>query len=196
MQFLKDNIKENIYRAGIEEFSRNGFMKTKMQDIAKRAGISVGLTYSYYQNKEDLFSAIVEPIYHEINQSMKGKNSEELEKNNVSHLFEKESFFILHLLKDKRKIFLILFDLSKGTSYEKAKDEIINNTKEHIKKQLKPKINKHKFEINEEFYHILANNFIEGLLEIARHYKGRNWSKNMLNLLMHQYYYGVRGFHR
>ena len=196
MQFLKDNIKTNIYKAGIEEFSSKGFRKAKMQDIAKRAGISVGLTYSYYQNKEDLFAAIVDPIYREIIRPIQDDDRKESEKGDPSHLFEEELTLILQLFKDKREIFLMLFDLSKGTRYEKAKEEIIKSTKEHIRQQLGSKINRKQFEINEEFYHILANNFIEGLLEIARHYRGNTWAKNMLRLLMHQYYYGVSGFHR
>jgi len=196
MQFLKDNIKENIYQAAIEEFSKKGFLKTKMQDIAEKANISVGLTYSYFHNKEDLFAAIVGPIYKEIIEPIQNEARNQSERGNPSNLFEQELAFILQLFEGKRKNFLMLIDLSKGTRYENAKDEIIKGTKEHIKHQLGEKIDTEKFEINEEFYHILANNFIEGLLEIARHYRGSNWAKNMLNLLMHQYYYGVSGFHK
>ena len=196
MQFLKDNIKKNIYQAAIEQFSRKGFLKTKMLEIAKKAGISVGLTYSYYHNKEDLFAAIVGPIYKEIIEPMQNEDKRELERGNPSNLFEQELEFILQLFERKRKIFLMLFDLSKGTRYEKSKEEIIKNIMVHIKRQLDPKIDRRKFKVNEEFYHILANNFVEGLLEIARHYRGSDWAKNMLRLLMHQYYYGVSGLHR
>lgn len=196
MQFLKDNIKENIYRAAIEEFSKKGFLKTKIQDIAKKANISVGLIYSYYHNKEDLFATIVGPTYKEIIEPMQNDNRDQSERGNPDNLFEQEIAFILQLFEKKKDVFLMLFDLSKGTRYEKAKEEVIAITKEHIKLQLGEKIDKEKFIVNEEFYHILANNFIEGLLEIARHYRGSKWEKNMLHLLMHQYYYGVSGFHR
>jgi len=196
MQVLKDNVKEKIYQAAIEEFYKKGFLKTKMQDIAKKAGISVGLTYSYYNNKEDLFAAIVEPIYKEIIQSVENEEKRDLEIGDPANLFEKESAFILQLLRQKREIFLILVDCSKGTRFKKAAEQIIGVTKEHIKRQLSPKVNGQIFKIDEVFYHILANNFIEGLLEIARHYKGNKWAENMLKLLTHQFFYGVSGFHR
>jgi AcrR family transcriptional regulator len=196
MQVLKDNVKEKIYQAAIEEFYKKGFLKTKMQDIAKKAGISVGLTYSYYNNKEDLFAAIVEPIYKEIIQSVENEEKRDLEIGDPANLFEKESAFILQLLRQKREIFLILVDRSKGTRFEKAAEQIIGVTKEHIKRQLSPKVNGQIFKIDEVFYHILANNFIEGLLEIARHYKGNKWAENMLKMLTHQFFYGVSGFHR
>ena len=194
MQVLKAKVKEKIYQAAIEEFYKKGFLKAKMQDIAKKAGISVGLTYSYYHNKEDLFAAIVEPIYQEIIQSLENGEASDSEIGDPANLFEQESAFILQLFREKREIFLILIDCSKGTRFEKAEEQIIEVTKEHIKRQLSSKVNSQIFKINEAFYHILANNFIEGLLEIARHYQGSQWAENMLKLLTNQYYYGVSGF--
>ena len=196
VQVLKENVKEKIYQAAIEEFYKKGFLKAKMQDIAKKAGISVGLTYSYYNNKEDLFAAIAEPIYKEIIQPMENEERRDSEIGDPSYLFEQESALILQLLREKREIFLILIDRSKGTRFEKAKEQIINVTKEHIKRQLSPRVNGQLFKIDEVFYHILANNFIEGLLEIARHYQGSLWAESMLKMLTHQYFYGVSGFHR
>ena len=196
MQVLKENVKEKIYQAAIEEFYKKGFLKTKMQDIAKKAGTSVGLTYSYYHNKEDLFTAIVEPIYQEIIQSLENREASDSEIGDPANLFEQESAFILQLFREKREIFLILIDRSKGTRFEKAEEQIIEVTKEHIKRQLSSRVNGQMFIINENFYHILANNFIEGLLEIARHYQGNQWAENILKILTHQFYYGVSGFHR
>jgi len=196
VQVLKTNVKEKIYQAAIEEFYKKGFLKAKMQDIAKKAGISTGLTYSYYNNKGDLFAAIVEPIYKEIIHSIENEEERDSEIGDPANLFEQESAFILQLLRQKREIFLILIDRCKGTRFEKAKDQIINVTKEHIKRQLSPKVNSRSFKIDEAFYHILANNFIEGLLEIVRHYQGNKWAENMLKLLTHQFFYGVSGFHR
>lgn len=195
VQVLKDNVKEKIYKAAIEEFYEKGFLKARMQDIAKKADISVGLTYSYYNNKEDLFAAIVEPIYKEIIQSIEHEEGRDSEIGDPSNFFEQELVFILRLLREKREFFLILIDRSKGTRFEKAKEQIIDVTKEHIKRQLSTKINSQLYKINEVFYHILAINFIEGLLEISRHYQGSKWAENILKMLMHQYFYGVSGFH-
>jgi len=196
VQVLKEKVKEKIYQTAVEEFYKKGFLKAKMQDIAKKAGISTGLTYSYYNNKEDLFASIVEPIYKEILQPLENEEGRDSEIGDPVNLFEQESAFILQLLRQKREIFLILIDCSKGTRFEKAKEQIINVTKEHIKQQLSSRVNGQLFKIDEAFYHILANNFIEGLLEIARHYQGSLWAENMLKLLTHQYFYGVSGFHR
>ena len=39
--------------------------------------------------------------------------------------------------------------------------------------------------------HILANNYMESLLEIARHYKNSMWAENMMRLINLCYYKGA-----
>lgn len=48
-----------ILDAGIEEFADRGLRQASMSAIAKRAGISVGVLYKYYENKDDYFLACV-----------------------------------------------------------------------------------------------------------------------------------------
>ena len=38
----------------IKEFADNGFENTSIQQIAKKAGISVGSIYKYFENKETI----------------------------------------------------------------------------------------------------------------------------------------------
>lgn len=49
-----------IIEAALEEFVQNGFAGTRMDDIARRAGVAKGTVYLYFQDKEALFKAIVE----------------------------------------------------------------------------------------------------------------------------------------
>lgn len=42
------------------EFAENGFEHTSIQQIAKKSGISVGAVYKYFENKEMLFSMVVQ----------------------------------------------------------------------------------------------------------------------------------------
>jgi AcrR family transcriptional regulator len=60
----KAEIKEKIIQAAIESFSQTGFDRTKMEDIAKRLGLSKGTIYLYFKSKEDLFVAICEHNIH------------------------------------------------------------------------------------------------------------------------------------
>lgn len=48
-----------ILEAGISEFADKGLRDASMSAIAKRAGISVGVLYKYYKNKDDFWSACI-----------------------------------------------------------------------------------------------------------------------------------------
>lgn len=56
----KSDLREKIIQAAIESFAQTGFDRTKMEDIAKRLGLSKGTIYLYFNSKEDLFLAICE----------------------------------------------------------------------------------------------------------------------------------------
>lgn len=51
--------RERILNVAIKEFADNGFENTSIQQIAKKAGISVGSIYKYFENKETMFSMVV-----------------------------------------------------------------------------------------------------------------------------------------
>ena len=56
----KNEVRNRILHAAIESFGQTGFDRTKMDDIAKRLGLSKGTLYLYFKSKEDLFLAICE----------------------------------------------------------------------------------------------------------------------------------------
>jgi len=56
----KSEVRNRILHAAIESFGQTGFDRTKMDDIAKRLGLSKGTLYLYFKSKEDLFLAICE----------------------------------------------------------------------------------------------------------------------------------------
>jgi len=50
---------QELLAAAIELFVERGFAATRLEDVARRAGVSKGTLYLYYTNKEDLFKAVV-----------------------------------------------------------------------------------------------------------------------------------------
>ena len=62
MQYLKETVREKIYAAAIEEFKTFGYQEASIRNIANNAGISLGNIYRYYQNKESLYIAVVQPL--------------------------------------------------------------------------------------------------------------------------------------
>ncbi|EPE93820.1 TetR/AcrR family transcriptional regulator [Rhizobium grahamii] len=48
-----------ILDAAFEEFVRNGFTATRVEDIADRVGVTKGTVYVYFETKEQLFEAMI-----------------------------------------------------------------------------------------------------------------------------------------
>lgn len=48
-----------IVEAALDLFVEKGFQATKMEDIAKRAGVTKGTPYLYFANKEDIFKEVI-----------------------------------------------------------------------------------------------------------------------------------------
>lgn len=56
---IPEEKRNRIINVAIKEFADNGFENTSIQQIAKKAGISVGSVYKYFENKETMFSMVV-----------------------------------------------------------------------------------------------------------------------------------------
>ena len=55
----KENRPAEILEAALKIFSLKGFAATKLDEVAKEAGVSKGTVYLYFESKEALFKAIV-----------------------------------------------------------------------------------------------------------------------------------------
>lgn len=55
----KDARPDEILTAALDVFAARGFAATKLEDVARRAGVTKGTIYLYFKNKEALFKAIV-----------------------------------------------------------------------------------------------------------------------------------------
>ena len=55
----KDARPGELASAALELFVERGFAATRLEDVAKRAGVSKGTLYLYFDSKEDLFKAVV-----------------------------------------------------------------------------------------------------------------------------------------
>jgi len=51
--------REAILAAALDEFSASGFEATRLDDVAKRAGVAKGTIYLYFRDKEALFQELI-----------------------------------------------------------------------------------------------------------------------------------------
>lgn len=114
--------KNKIIQAGLEVFGTNGYYKTTTVDIARKAGVSTGIVYSYFIDKKDIFlqalklyfDKIYEPIINKL-RDLKITNLEEtideiIEFAIQSHKDDlsahEEMIAMSHLDEDVHKVFI------------------------------------------------------------------------------------------
>lgn len=89
------NKEKLILDSAVSLFTTKGYTATRMEDVAKKAGISKGLTYFYYKNKEDLFMALTKKAFDQFREEFrevlrtKGRNGMEM----ITDLAEKVILF-------------------------------------------------------------------------------------------------------
>ena len=66
----KIDVKEKIVNAALMTFSKYGYDRTRMDDVAEAAKVSKGRLYLYFKNKEELFYAISERNIAELKQQL------------------------------------------------------------------------------------------------------------------------------
>ena len=102
---MKDEKKSMILDAATKIFAEKGYQYATISEVAKEAGISTGLLYSYCKNKLDLLLSVVLLFWENINQT----NQEKL--TSMRDPFDK-LVVVLHniedsLIKDKKALYLI-----------------------------------------------------------------------------------------
>ena len=186
MQVLKEEVKNKILSAAETIFYEKDYRSAKLTEIADRANIPVALIYTYFKNKSVLFDAVVDSVYLDFQSVF--REEESLDEGLASERFEQAGEkHLLNLLKDRKKL-IIVMDNSSGTKHMEAKQKLIRQMQEHIEIGLQRHTKK---KYDSMLTHILANNFTEGFLEIARHYQGETWANNMLKVMTQCYYKGV-----
>jgi TetR/AcrR family transcriptional repressor of uid operon len=89
---------EQILKAAVICFAKRGFHQTSMHDISAEAGISVGLIYRYFQNKEAVISAMADRHKKEIHALL------ERARQAPSLLESLEILFTAHCCEDSPKV--------------------------------------------------------------------------------------------
>ena len=139
-------IRDRILAAALISFSKKGFDKTRMDDIALESNLSKGTLYIYFESKEDLFYALCEQNLVELRKQLLSlfvtnheHNNQENQKlisdnkgyyDNFSHFESIHIIFLEILSKSTRneKLRLALYSQHKKV-FEVMKEHILNYLK-------------------------------------------------------------------
>lgn len=135
MQILKDEIRNAILHAALDDFYENGFSGASIRNIAKRSGISVGNFYRYYKSKDEIYTALLNPVVNKfislIEQHDEHENIELTFEWLKNHM-ETQALKITELIKISKKELMILLSGSSGTQFDNIEEIIVSSLTKHI----------------------------------------------------------------
>ena len=169
MQVLKEEVRERILAAAVQVFYEKDFRSAKMQDIARLADVSASLLYSYFENKEKLFEGVVSSVPFDFDRI--AREEESIIADTPSERYQIAAEEPLLNMLAHHKLLVILIDKSQGTAYEHAKDDFVESIERHIRYMMNERA---VLRYPDLLAHVLASNFVESLMEVARHYSSEN----------------------
>ena len=177
MEEKSSNTLENIFQAGMEEFSDKGFLGASLRQIVKKAGVTTGAFYGYFSSKEALFTAIVEPHAAALmGRYMEAQTTfaELPEAEQPSHM-GLESGECIHWMVDyicrHREPVKLVLCRSEGTSYEDFVHNMFDVEVEYTVRYMEVlrRLGRDIPELDEQMCHIIASGMFNGVFEIVVH---------------------------
>ncbi len=126
MQVLKDYVRMNILESARKEFLSKGYAKASMRDIAQNASITVGNIYRYYDSKEFLFEAVVDPTFMEITDLIQNMHFDQFETYERQEYVTFRNEFtrnFMEIIKENKEEIIILIKCADGTRYKGSKSQ-------------------------------------------------------------------------
>jgi AcrR family transcriptional regulator len=196
MQTLKQEIKQKIIDAAIKEFSARNYSSASMRTIAKAAGISVSNTYNYYKSKDELFVSIIEPVFARLKDILRRSFQQSMKSvagANLNTFIESIVKELVQLEAHERQLILILIEHSAGTKFEKSRDEIVNLLRMHFGEAMRRPGSPAQMEESQTYIlTIIANNYIDGLFQILRDYRSKEWAEQNLRTILTYHLNGIK----
>lgn len=117
-QVLKDEVRERILQAALQEFAASGYEGATMTAIAARAGLGTASTYRYYAGKRELFDAVVPPELAQRFESLLERRVRALAQATLGGASSGDlGDEMLHFWVENRLAVVILLDRAEGTDY-------------------------------------------------------------------------------
>lgn len=124
------NTRRNILQAASRVFGRLGYVETRMTDISIESGISTGGLYRYFDNKTQLFSAVIADIHEEFFE-LSGHTRRILVADPLAALTEANRGYIEHYFKNRE----VMRAFIEAASIEKQFGGILRSMRDrHVKR--------------------------------------------------------------
>lgn len=180
--------KEALIEAAKKEFLEKGYNKASLRTICANAGVTTGALYFFFENKADLFAAIVDPPLKELKRILikhftedveEAKRLASIEDADLDHT-EISDKIVGHIYENYDS-FMLLLNASENTVYENVVDEFVDMLDRTIPPMM---ANIKGYTYDKHMSHWMAHISIDAFIHVIRHEKDVNKAKERLGKIL------------
>lgn len=191
--------RENLIKSAKSEFLEKGYAKASLRSICANAGVTTGALYFFFEDKEDIFGAIVEKPLTEllgiVNAHFSQDESYLDEHENYSHVHGGHDEFaqiLIHHLYTNYDAFILLLTKSEGTCYHGAADRIVSLAELHSHRVISRLTdNMEGMKVNDYIVHWLTHIMIDSFIHLLIHEKDEKKAISHMSRIMD---YIIKGY--
>lgn len=186
--------RERLIESARAEFLEKGYTKASLRKICADADVTTGALYFFFEDKEDLFAAIVEEPFEELKALLRAHFTAE-KSTPLSEIYEhidgghdELASGLIHHIYANYDAFLLLLTKSQGTRFEGAVDEMVDMVDKTYRKMAKiisaQMPNKR---VNSYMLHWLSHMIIDAFIHLITHEPNEKKAVKTMTKIMNFY---------
>ena len=162
MEKTESAVRSRLLEAGKEEFRDKGFLKASLRAICKKADVTTGALYFFFESKAALFEEIVEETVGEMEQIAGKLTDSQNEEQTISEEYDQ---LFMEFVWENRDIARILMEGAEGTRYENFWEDTCTKMEQLLQENFRKKCGK---EADNDLVHILTGMKMQGYRELLK----------------------------
>lgn len=160
MEKSENAVRSRLLEAGKEEFRDRGFLKASLRAICKKADVTTGALYFFFESKAALFEEIVEETVEDLKRIMGDFTDQEKQLHP-----EEYDRILMEFIWENRDIAKILIDGAEGTRYVNFREDACTKMEQILNERFQKECGQ---EVDHELVHILVQMKFQGYCELLR----------------------------
>ena len=180
--------RQKLIDSAKREFLEKGYSKASLRSICADAGVTTGALYFFFENKEDLFAAIVDPPLNGLKGILLQHFKEDVEEMSAIDSLEKIdldhteiSDMIVGYIYENYDSFMLLLTATENTVYENVVDEFVAMLEQSIPRML---LSVKGYAIDEYMSHWMSHISMDAFIHVIKHEKDVNKAKVRLRAIL------------
>ena len=162
MEKTESAVRSRLLEAGKEEFRDKGFLKASLRAICKKADVTTGALYFFFESKAALFEKIVEETVGNLEKM--AENLTDPQSGELKMTEEYDRIF-MEFIWENRDIARILMEGAEGTRYENFWEDTCTKMERLLQKNFQKKCGR---EADSDLVHILIGMKMQGYRELLK----------------------------